>query len=140
MRLREIKATKRHRLCYPKPFTYRISFDLGVSARGDAWGDICAYIRGCGKPYETRALYIRLAPVIIPLQNLRWQCGSGAPLSVCTEDERVSGDLMECRLVFGRLARALMRNPRSLLCAEYQNQLLDYSANPLTNLVPASDD
>lgn len=89
------------------------------------------------KPSETRALYIRLAPVIIPLQNLRWQCGGGAPASVCTGDARVSGRLMECHLVFGRLARALTRNPRSRLRAEYQNQLLDYSANLLTNLGPA---
>lgn len=135
----EIKRTMSHRLRYPKPFTYRVSFDLGVSARGVAPGDICAYIRGRGVNSAKRgALYIRLAPVIIPLPNLRWQCGGGAPLSVCTGDEGVRGHLMECRLVFGRLARALTRNPRSRLRAEYQNQLLDYTTNPLTNLVPAS--
>lgn len=34
----------RHRLRYPKPFTYRVSFDLGVSARSGGCGPIFARI------------------------------------------------------------------------------------------------
>lgn len=73
------------------------------------------------KPCETRALYIRLAPVIIPLQNLRWQCGGGAPLSVCSGDECVSSHQMECRLVFGRLpsdptSRGISKSITGLFC------------------------
>lgn len=85
----------------------------GVSARCVALGDICAYIRGCGVnlAYETRPLYIRFAPVIIPCREptlttrplLRRRCPGGCESARAARgegDDRVPDRLME-RLVFG---------------------------------------